>query len=124
MDKISKISPKIFRLDQACVEKTKICSDCPSGPPKCQICLDWPIRLQEMLNLSGLAPKLPFLCKYTNKLCHNSFPVHPISIGTCCTRLPSAFLLCSYNSFSCLQNILKFPPHGDNSSGCGVAPQS
>ena len=98
---------KMFGL---CVEKTKICSDCPSGPPKCQICSDWPIRPQKTLNLFGLAPKLPFLRKYTNKLCHNSFPVHPISIGTRCTRLPSAFLPCSYNSFYCLQNILKFPP--------------
>ena len=56
----------MFGLDQACVEKTKICSDCPSGPPKCQICSDWPIGPQKTLNLFGLAPKLPFLRKYTN----------------------------------------------------------
>ena len=39
-DKISKFSPKMFGLEQACTEKVKICSDCPSGPQKCQICSD------------------------------------------------------------------------------------
>ena len=96
MDKISKISPEMFRLEQAYIEKTKMCLDCPSGPPKCQICSDWPQNCH-------------FCLKYTNKQCHNSFPVHPISIGTHCAWLPSAFPLCSYNSFYCLQNILKFP---------------
>ena len=30
----------MFELEQACIEKTEICLDCPSGPPKCQIYLD------------------------------------------------------------------------------------
>ena len=68
MDKISTISPKIFGSEQAGIEKTKICSDCQSGPPKCQICLDWPQNYYFCLAK----------CKETNKQCHNPFPMHPI----------------------------------------------
>ena len=67
----------MFRLEQAYINKTKICSDCPSGPPKCQICSDWPIRPQKMSNLFDWPQNYHFCmakCKYTNKQCHNSFP--------------------------------------------------
>ena len=67
----------MFGLEQAYIKKTKICLDCPSGPPKCQICSDWPIRPQKMSNLFDWPQNYHFCmakCKYTNKQCHNSFP--------------------------------------------------
>ena len=39
-----------------CVEKNKIGSDCPSGPPKCPICSDWPIRPSEKWTYCDLLP--------------------------------------------------------------------
>ena len=43
-DKISKISSKMFGLQQAWAPKVKICSDWPSGLQKTQNCLDGAIR--------------------------------------------------------------------------------
>ena len=97
-------------------KKTKICSDCP---PKCQICSDWPRNYHFCLAK----------CNYTNKLCHKSFPVHPISIGTHCTWLPLAFLPCSYNRSHWFERVSsvqdnKHMRNSENSSGRGVEPQS
>jgi len=43
-DEISKICPKMFGLQQAWAPQVKICSDCPSGLKKTQICSDGAIR--------------------------------------------------------------------------------
>jgi len=57
-DKFSKISPKMFGLEQACTEKVKICSDCPSGPKKCQICSDQQSGLEKTPNLFWIGSKI------------------------------------------------------------------
>ena len=103
----------------------------------------WPIWPPKMPNLFGLAnhasknakfvwigPKITIFAQLsTNKQCHNSFPIHPISISTCCTQLPSAFLLCSYNRshwFELVSSVQdnKQIRNSENSCGHRVAPQS
>ena len=57
MDEFSKISPNMFRLQQACIEKVKFCSDGPSSCKKIQICYDQPIKPPKKGNLFRLTSK-------------------------------------------------------------------
>src|SRR5882762_1819180 len=105
MDKISKISPNMLRLQGACTENLKICSDGPSGHQKFQICSDQPIR----------PPKMAILFRSASKSCSCTLRRCKCYIKSLCVHLhithPAlTFLASHYNSFDHPQYILMFPP--------------
>ena len=91
-DKNSKISQKVFGLQQAWVPKVKICSDCPSGPEKNQICSDWAIRPRKRPISFGLAVRPQKNGSYSPQMTIRQLSEHTELCLSHSASIPSALL--------------------------------